>query len=192
MECYTCGKTYTTWRGLFYHKGAVHGDTNNVYEQIKNGQRRSKLLRNLKENCVEEKANSSGCGVKRNLDVLSEENSGNDEFQFKSFITGYYHYCNIWTPEIGEELNTSSEIDNVNDEFAVSIIKDGNTIIGHAPWQIAKQFTALLKSGGSVVAKVTDDPVTMRKQGIRVPCDYIVCGIYTLVHDIKKNIVNIL
>ena len=74
----------------------------------------------------------------------------------------------------------------------MSIIKDGKTIVGHTPWQIAKQFTALLKSGGTVVAKVTDDPVTMRQQGIRVPCNYVVCGIDTMVYDIKKNIGNIL
>ena len=42
------------------------------------------------------------------------------------------------------------------------------------------------------MAKVTDEPVTMRKQGIRVPCDYIVCGKGTLVYEIKKNIGNIM
>ena len=175
MECYTCGKIYTSWGGLFYHKGAVHGHTNYTYERKKNDQRRRKLLKNLQQNHSEEKTNSSEWGVKINLDASSDENDENDKFQFKCFITGYYHHRDIWTPEIGEELNTSPEIDNVNDEFAVSIIKDGMTIVGHVPRHISKQFTALLKSGGSVVAKVTDDPVTMKKQGIRVPCDYIVC-----------------
>ena len=184
MKCYTCGKKYTSWNGLFYHKGVVHDHANDTYKKIKNRQGRNKLLRNLQQNRTEDQ--------ERNLDASNDENRGNDKFQFKSFITGYYHYRNIWTPKIGEELNTSHEIDNIHDEFSVSIIKDDKTIVGHVPWQIAKQFTALLKSGGTVVAQVTNDPVTMRRQGIRVPCNYVLCGMDTVVYDIKKNIGNIL
>ena len=80
MVCYTCGKKYTSRGGLFYHRGVVHGHANDTYEKIKNRQRQSKLLRNLQENRTEEKVNSSGCRVKRNLDVSSDKNRKNDKF----------------------------------------------------------------------------------------------------------------
>jgi len=94
------------------------------------------------------------------LKPISIENDTRDddriytEFQFESFITGYFHYQFIWTPQIGEVLTTTCESDNTYDKFAISILKNNDTIVGHTPRQISKQFTALLKSKGTVNVKV--------------------------------------
>ena len=111
-----------------------------------------------------------------------------DEFQFESFITGHYHYQHIWTPQIGEYLTTAHERDNMYDEFAVSILKNNDTIVGHTPQQISKQVTALLKSDGTVNVKVIANPLKTKRRGIRVPCTYIVSGRRTFVDDIKGNL----
>ena len=111
-----------------------------------------------------------------------------DEFQFESFIAGHYHYQHIWTPQIGEDLTTAHERDNTYDEFAVSILKNNDTIVGHTPRQISKQVTALLKSDGTVNVKVIANPVKTKRRGIRVPCTYSVSGKRTFVQDIKDNL----
>ena len=111
-----------------------------------------------------------------------------DEFQFESFITGHYHYQHIWTPQIGEDLTTVCEHDNTYDEFAVGILKNNDTIVGHTPWQISKQVTALLKSDGTVNVKVIANPIKTKRKGIRVPSAYIVSGKRTFVQDIKDNL----
>ena len=114
-----------------------------------------------------------------------------DEFQFKSFITGHYHYRHIWTPQVGEDLTAVCEDDNTYDEFAVSILKNNDTIVGHTPRQISKQTTALLKSGGTVNVTVIANPIITKRRGIRVPCTYILSGKQTFVQNIKDNIYKI-
>ena len=128
------------------------------------------------------------------LNPISIENDTRDddqiytEFQFESFITGYYHYQFIWTPQIGEVLTTICDGDNIYDKFAISIIKNLETVVGHTPRQISKQFTALLKSKGTVNVKVIASPINTGKKGLRVPCTYIVRGKRTFVQYIKDNI----
>ena len=120
-----------------------------------------------------------------------EEEEPFDKFEFESFITGHYHYRHIWTPKVDEELTTSPEVDNQYDEFAVSVLKNNDTIVGHVPRQISKEITMLLKSGGSVKAKVIAKPLNTRVWGIRVPCIYNVIGKREQLQDIKDNIITI-
>ena len=112
-----------------------------------------------------------------------------DKFEFESFITGHYHYRHIWTPKVAEELTTSPEVGNKYDEFAVSVLKNNDTIVGHIPQQISKEITTLLKSGGTVKAKVIAKPLNTRVWGIRVPCIYNVIGKRKHLQDIKDNII---
>ena len=88
--------------------------------------------------------------------------------------------------EIGEELTGMYELGNAYDEFAVSVLKN-DKIVGHVPRQITKEFTALLKSGGTIKIKIIGNPVNTRKWGIRVPCTYSVCGKQKFVQDIRDN-----
>ena len=151
MECFTCGKSYTSWEGLAYHKGAVHGITNRTYLTIEKRKRPEKLINDLKGNKEVEHEEV--------VDELSEV-----EFQFQGYITGFYHYRHHWTPKIDEKLTISPDKDNLYGVFAVNVIKDEKTTVGH----VSMGMTNLLNSGGCIT--VTDHPVLMKREGMRVPC----------------------
>ena len=79
------------------------------------------------------------CKVYRNYHLKHTKSHNRlirDEFQFKSFITGQYHYRHIWTLRVSEYLTTDHECDNTYDEFAVSTLKNNDTIVGHTPTYI--------------------------------------------------------
>ena len=175
MDCFTCGKSYSSWKGLAYHKGAVHGITNRTYLTMENRKRREKLINDLR----------------RNMEVDQDEEEVDElskvEYQFQGYITGFFHYRHHWTPKIGEKLTTSPDKDNAYDAFAVNVVKDGETIVGHVPRQISQEITNLLNSGGYITVTVTDHPVLMKREGMRVPCQYKVHGVAKLVHDIKRT-----
>ena len=101
-------------------------------------------------------------------------------FNVYSYITGHYHYQHIWTPKVGEELTSMYEVDNAYDEFAVSVLKD-DKIVGHVPRELSKEFTTLLKSGGTIKVTIIANPYNTRRWGIRVPCTYTVIGKETFV-----------
>ena len=42
-----------------------------------------------------------------------------------------------WTPSIGEELQTTRELTNAYDSFAVAVTKEGDTV-GHVPREISR------------------------------------------------------
>ena len=85
------------------------------------------------------------------------------------------------------KLTTSPDKDNAYDAYAVNVIKGDKMTVGHVPRQISKEITNLMNSGGCITATVTDHPVTMKKEGMRVPCRYTVHGIAKLVYDIRRN-----
>lgn len=53
-------------------------------------------------------------------------------FRIESTVRGHHVYKSLWTLVMGEELRVQIEEDNIFDEFAVAIFKDGN-IVGHVP-----------------------------------------------------------
>ena len=114
-------------------------------------------------------------------------NSIHVSFQFTSFITGNHRY--IPTPQIGEDLTTARELDRpCYDEWAVHILNNNDRIVGHLPPQISKQCALLLQSGGTVMVKVTANPVDTKTHGIRIPCTYIISGPASFVQDIQDHI----
>ena len=106
---------------------------------------------------------------------------------FEESITGFYHYRHHRTPKIEEKLTTSPDKGNLYDVFAVNVIKDEKTTVGHVPRQFSKEMTNLLNSGGYITVTVTDHPVLMKREGMRVPCQYKVHGVAKLVQDIKRT-----
>ena len=125
------------------------------------------------------------------INVEPKKVKNDEDFQFSSFITGYYHYRHRWTPQIDEELTCAHEANNIYDEYAIAVMKDG-VIVGHVPRTISKQFYNLLKGGGFVKTKVIGNPANTKKLGIHVPCLYIVSGQKSYIQDIKNNFVSIL
>ena len=53
-------------------------------------------------------------------------------FEKESVICGHHNYQRIWTPELGEYLVCEREPTNVNNRYAVAVVK-GSIIVGHLP-----------------------------------------------------------
>ena len=57
--------------------------------------------------------------------------------EFESFVTGHHVYKVVWSPFIGESLNTQEEPDNVHDKYAVKVLKN-EAVVGHVPREISR------------------------------------------------------
>ena len=53
-------------------------------------------------------------------------------FRIESTVRGHHVYKAAWSPYIGEELPVQREVNNIHDDFAVAVLKNGNTV-GHVP-----------------------------------------------------------
>ena len=62
---------------------------------------------------------------------------GMEAFCLNSVALGHHIYKDIWNSVHGEELHCEREIGNVQDLYAVSIIKHGTGILGHLPKRIS-------------------------------------------------------
>jgi len=58
-------------------------------------------------------------------------------FRIESSVRGHHVFKDQWTPSIGEELQTTRELTNAHDSFAVAVPKEGNTV-GHVPREISR------------------------------------------------------
>ena len=57
-------------------------------------------------------------------------------FRIENTFRGHHVYKSLWTPDVGEELRVQIEEDNIFDEFAVAVFKDGNILaMFHESWQ---------------------------------------------------------
>ena len=81
--------------------------------------------------------------------------------EFESFVTGHHVYKAVWSPFIGESLNTQMELDNVQ---------------GHVPREISRYCSFVLNSGGTMDATVTGARENSRGNGMEVPCKYKLKG----------------
>ena len=43
----------------------------------------------------------------------------------------------VWSPFIGESLNTQMELDNVHDKYSVKVLKN-QVVVGHVPREISR------------------------------------------------------
>ena len=94
---------------------------------------------------------------------------------FESFVTGHHVYKAVWSPFIGESLNTLMEQDNVHDKYAVKVFKN-QAGVGHVPREISRYCSFVLNSGGTMDATVTDARENRRGNGMEVPCKYKLKG----------------
>ena len=58
-------------------------------------------------------------------------------FRIESTVRGHHVYKAAWSPYIGEELPVQREVNNIHDDFAVAVLKNGNTV-GHVPREISR------------------------------------------------------
>ena len=99
-------------------------------------------------------------------------------FRIESTVRGHYVYKAAWSPYIGEELPVQREVNNIHDDFAVAVLKNGNTV-GHVPREISRVCWYFLhKSGSEMTCIVSGDRrrSEVDGKGLVVPCVYIFRG----------------
>ena len=99
-------------------------------------------------------------------------------FRIESTVRGHHVYKAAWYPYIGEELPVQREVNNIHDDFAVAILKNGNTV-GHVPREISRVCRYFLhKSGSEMTCIVNGDRrrSEVDGKGLVVPCVYIFRG----------------
>ena len=75
-------------------------------------------------------------------------------FEKHSFIRGHHIYHRIWTPELGECLVCKREPTNVNDRYAVAVVKD-DVAVGHLPRAQSKIYSLFLLRNGTIDCIIT-------------------------------------
>ena len=98
-----------------------------------------------------------------------------DDFQDREYC---HVYKAAWSPYIGEELPVQREVNNIHDDFAVAVLKNGNTV-GHVPREISRVCWYFLhKSGSEMTCIVNGDRrrSEVDEKGLVVPCVYIFRG----------------
>ena len=80
-----------------------------------------------------------------------------DEYYFNSTARGYHVYKRVWNYTIGNILPCQIELNNVHDQYAVSVLSDERVTVGHVSAEQAKSVNFFLKHGGIVNVKITGD-----------------------------------
>ena len=69
----------------------------------------------------------------------------------KGIVYSHHVYKAMWSPYIGKELLVECEVDNIQDDFALIILKNG-TIMGHVIQEISRvcwYFLRKVQNNGS-------------------------------------------
>jgi hypothetical protein len=88
-------------------------------------------------------------------------------------VRGYHVYKNTWIPQTGETLRCEREIHNLYDQYAVAVIKDMVSTVGHEPKQISASCSLFLRRGGIISCTVDGDrrySNDLPQGGLEIPC----------------------
>ena len=96
-------------------------------------------------------------------------------------------YKRIWTPLIGELLQTVTEAGNGHDRFAVAVKKDDD-VVGHVPREISKVAWFFIQHGGEVTCEITGrrQRSGVLSKGLEVPCTYTFLGSPKMIKRLVK------
>ena len=64
-------------------------------------------------------------------------------------MRGFHIYKETWAPEEGEMLQCSRETDNVDNRYAVTMMKHGY-VVSHVPRVISTPCAIFIRRGGSI------------------------------------------
>ncbi len=79
--------------------------------------------------------------------------------ELQSYIRGQHVYKDVWTPVVGEGLLLKREPNNVRDNCAVAVLKEGQ-VVGHIPYKISAMVSYFLsRDYNKAFSKVTGDRV---------------------------------
>ena len=109
-------------------------------------------------------------------------------FEKESVIRGHHNYQRIWTPELGEYLVCEREPTNVNDRYAVAVVKD-DVIVGHLPRAQSKIYSLFLLRNGTIDCVVIGSrrySADLPQGGLEVPCKLIFNGKHEEIKKLKR------
>ena len=92
-------------------------------------------------------------------------------FRIESTVRGHHVYKAAWSPYIGEELPVQREVNNIHNDFAVAVLKNGNTV-GHVPREISRVCWYFLHKSGSEMTCIVNGHRRRSKvngKGLMVP-----------------------
>ena len=101
-----------------------------------------------------------------------DEDLASGEFTTDNMVQGLHVYQEVWTPITGEYIVFAREEDNLQDHYAVPVLKHGE-IIGHLPRTISTMSSLFIRRGGRIQCEVTDHHCYSRdlpQGGMEVPC----------------------
>lgn len=104
-------------------------------------------------------------------------------YEKSSVVKGHHIYKFVWTPVIGEELQTKLEQNNEHDRHAVAVMRD-DQIVGHLPRSISRVSRFFLSRGGVIVCRVTGK--RRHGDGLEVPCVYVYHGLPKVVKKLQQ------
>ena len=98
-----------------------------------------------------------------------------ESFRIESVVRGHHVYKAVWSPHLGEELETQRELDNEHDRFAVAVMKGGQTV-GHMPVEVSRVSWYFLERRTNQISCKISDKRKRSEKGLEVPCTYVFTG----------------
>ena len=95
------------------------------------------------------------CNVGASMDTTAMTLDIDDTFQLDSVVRGYHMYKDIWTTIYGEDLQCTREVGNVQDLYAIGIVKERTGTVGHLPKKISTSCNLFIRNGGTRQAQMT-------------------------------------
>ena len=95
-------------------------------------------------------------------------------FSIESCVRGYHVYKSSWAASIGEILLCEREERNLEDPYAVAIVRNG-VIVGHVPRTISCVCSLYLRRGGRISCTIKGQKrfsSDLPQGGLEVPCSY--------------------
>lgn len=96
-----------------------------------------------------------------------------ETFRKESMVRGYHVYGELWSPELGEELQCQRERGNLTDCYAVAVKKE-DEVVGHLPRKISRLCTLFIRRGGTISCVITGrrrHSHDLAQGGLEVPCN---------------------
>ena len=107
--------------------------------------------------------------------------------EISSYVRGVHAYKDIWEPREGEVLLLKREPDNIEDRFAVAVIKS-EQIVGHVPKTLAPVISQFLKRDcNKGMVRITGKRINRGGGfGLEAPCIFRLYGPDAYLARLKK------
>ena len=99
-------------------------------------------------------------------------------FTISSVVCGYHVYKGIWNAPQGQVLPCRSDRTNLHDPFAVSVVKDDQTV-GHVPRRISAACSMFLRRNETITCRVIGTrkySTNLPQGGLEIPCELVFIG----------------